>query len=297
MQPFFSIVIPTFNRASTVGLAISSVQDQSLIDWEIIVVDDGSNDSTESKIQPFLADSRIQFFRQENMGVSTARNFGASKAAGKFLLFLDSDDELCTDFLNEAQSIILQDNAAQCFCFSAVFKIPDSGDVIIKPKYLGRLYSNKSGLFLAGTFVVARAKFWEAGGYDPDLAFGENDELGQRLCRICDIKCSNDRSLIAHRVRKKENNERYKRATMASTLEHYLGKYKDELIKVDKNKLVVTNNRLAVCYFVLNKEKLAFELLAWNIRNSLNIDSLRIMILMKFTPSLYRKLLNWRGLI
>lgn len=88
-----SIIIPCYNAESSVKATISSVLLQSDPDWEIIAVDDGSNDSTLSLLRQLQSqDSRIHVIHQKNKGVSTARNNGIQHASGDWLYFLDADD-------------------------------------------------------------------------------------------------------------------------------------------------------------------------------------------------------------
>ena len=87
-----SVVIPTHNRADMVGDAIESVLRQSLPDPEIIVVDDGSTDDTETRVRGY--GERVRYIRTENGGVAHARNVGMRHASGRYLTFLDSDDTL-----------------------------------------------------------------------------------------------------------------------------------------------------------------------------------------------------------
>ncbi len=90
-SPFFSIIIPTYNRADRLAQAITSVQAQTCTDWELLIVDDGSVDHTRSFVAQ-LTDSRIQYYVQPNAGKSAARNTGINHAAGQYLCFLDDDD-------------------------------------------------------------------------------------------------------------------------------------------------------------------------------------------------------------
>ena len=103
----FSVIIPTFNRSSVIERAIDSVLNQSFTDFELIIVDDGSTDKTKTLLDRY--DDRIQYVFQENRGVSAARNLGVKQAKGKWLAFLDSDDEWLDKKL-ELQNKYIQNN-------------------------------------------------------------------------------------------------------------------------------------------------------------------------------------------
>ena len=118
MQPFFSIIIPTYNRALHLLNAIHSVQNQSFQSFEIIVMDDGSSDSTKDVVfQLIQEDKRISYFYQSNSERAIARNNGAKKSIGDYFIFLDSDDSFCGE--NHLQNIFdfikSQDNKIALF--------------------------------------------------------------------------------------------------------------------------------------------------------------------------------------
>ncbi len=91
-MPVVSVIVPVYNAERFIAETIATVQQQTLTDWELLLIDDGSTDQTPNVIRPFLADSRIRYIRKENAGVSEARNTGIEIAAGEYYAFLDADD-------------------------------------------------------------------------------------------------------------------------------------------------------------------------------------------------------------
>lgn len=99
-QPLVSVILPTWNRAKTIHRAIESVQAQTYTNWELIVVDDGSCDSTEQLLSDSIAcDSRIRLVRQDHQGVSVARNAGLAMSQGEILAYIDSDNRWYPGYL------------------------------------------------------------------------------------------------------------------------------------------------------------------------------------------------------
>ncbi|MEM6299348.1 MAG: glycosyltransferase family A protein, partial [Bacteroidota bacterium] len=93
-MPFFSLIIPTYNRKHRLHAPLDTALAQTFRDFELILVDDGSTDQTEKWLKENYNDPRIRYFYKENEERSIARNFGVQQATGKFIFFLDSDDEL-----------------------------------------------------------------------------------------------------------------------------------------------------------------------------------------------------------
>ena len=88
-SPLISVIIPVFNREHLLKRAIESVLSQSFMNYELIVVDDGSSDCSYAVANSY---EQVQAIQQRNAGVSSARNLGAKHAKGEWLAFLDSDD-------------------------------------------------------------------------------------------------------------------------------------------------------------------------------------------------------------
>ena len=112
-----SIIIPIYNAEKYIDRCISSVVNQSLKDIEIVLVNDGSTDSSFSLCKAWeLKDKRIKLISQINSGVSAARNLGISRAEGEYLLFLDSDDYMLPDMCKIMHNTLIEKNADMVIC-------------------------------------------------------------------------------------------------------------------------------------------------------------------------------------
>ena len=117
--PTLSVVIPAFNVEGYVGKCLDSVRDQSLPFTEVIVVDDGSTDSTFDIISQYSDLPRLKIIRTKNNGLGPARNIGASAASSEFLLFIDSDDFIHSDLVSSFLDVIKLNSSIDLFAFSS----------------------------------------------------------------------------------------------------------------------------------------------------------------------------------
>ncbi len=130
VSPFFSVVIPVYNRADTLKAALDSVLGQSEQDFEIIVVDDGSKDDPKSVVDR-IGDPRIHCLRQENKGGGAARNTGIDLARGRFIAFLDSDDRFLPHHLKDSRSLL--EGTRDTVAYARMIVDRGEGRVILKP--------------------------------------------------------------------------------------------------------------------------------------------------------------------
>jgi len=130
-----TIVIPAFNASQYIDETISSVLAQTFTDWELIVVDDGSTDTTAEIVKKYLTDRRITLIPQQNRGVSAARNTGIKAASGKFITFLDADDSFMEDCLQHKYDALRSDDSVD-FVYS---------DMWMCDKDMKKLYVIKGG--------------------------------------------------------------------------------------------------------------------------------------------------------
>lgn len=170
MDPRFSVIIPTYNRAKLVCKAIESVGVQTYPAWEIIVVDDGSSDETVDILAFY---PQVRYHYQDNAGVSAARNKGASLASGDWLIFLDSDDELFPNAIQEFTTFLCSNPDSKLIKARLILNSSNS----VKTKS-----SSDSG-FIPGSYCIDKMVFESLGGFDVNLKFAENTELIFRLNR------------------------------------------------------------------------------------------------------------------
>lgn len=186
-EPTFSIVIPAFNSAGTIGRALDSVYGQSWRDFEVIVVDDGSSDDLENALAPY--GERLVLIRQANAGAAAARNTGAKHASGRLLAFLDADDFWHPRKL-ELQLAAFADRTDVALCWTDAL-LHSSGeqfglDGVEIPQHAPIEYSSNFDEIFAKPYlgtpgvVMPRALFDELGGFRHDLKSAEDIDLWLR---------------------------------------------------------------------------------------------------------------------
>ncbi|SDE24040.1 Glycosyl transferase family 2 [Paracoccus isoporae] len=185
--PFFSIVIPAYNRADKIGRTLQSCLAQTEPDFEIVVVDDGSMDGTADRVEA-IDDSRIRCIRQENAGASAARNRGVSAARGRFIAFLDSDDEFLPEKLSRFRAAIeAAPDAAQAAWYSPLYFHRGDDNRMVKPdraieagETVGDYLFAADGLMQTSTLVIPRGMMTRL-GFDSSLRCLEDLDLCLRL--------------------------------------------------------------------------------------------------------------------
>ena len=178
--PLVSVVIPTYNRAATLGRAIRSALDQDYAPLEIVVVDDCSRDDTITILTEF-GDSIRVLRHQNNCGASTSRNTGIDGARGEYIAFLDSDDYWRNDKTSRQMAFMREHKfAMSCTGFSSVYQ-QGSRPLRKKRPYGYRLSVQDIvwGIYVApGTTLIAERRLLRAiGGYDTSLARLEDWDL------------------------------------------------------------------------------------------------------------------------
>ncbi len=192
MEPEITVITATYNRAYILSVAIQSVLDQTFDNWEYIIVDDGSEDDTYDVVSTFQKkNSRIKYLKLEkNSGQSIALNKGIEAAKGALISFLDSDDALHPEYLEQQVEAFKQnDNLGLCYVGADYYfndekirtlHIHQSGDL---EYYLFKRLTGING----STFTVRATVFKDVGGFDPEFPALKDFELITRIARYYDF--------------------------------------------------------------------------------------------------------------
>ena len=187
INPTVSIIIPAYNVAPYIGETLASVMAQSFTDYEVIVVNDGSSDETEAALEPFRA--RIVYLRQENRGVSAARNTALRVARGRYIALLDSDDIWLPDYLKMLVARLESDRRVDvCYPNAVSFGVPRWEGVLFMDTYPSRepvtfekLLTRECVVFISTMFRREAAEI--VGGFDETLTECEDFDLWLRMAQ------------------------------------------------------------------------------------------------------------------
>jgi glycosyltransferase involved in cell wall biosynthesis len=190
---FFSIVIPTYNRPERLETCLKSLTrlNYPRDRFEVIVVDDGSSKPLESIVFPFQKKLNLQLIRQNNAGPATARNTGAQRAKGKFLVFTDDDCQSDPNWLKYFE-ISFEQNPDCLIGGHTINKLPENLYSEASQLLVDYLYtyfnrnSAQSSLFTSNNFALSAERFREIGYFDTTfpLAAGEDRELCDRWLHL-----------------------------------------------------------------------------------------------------------------
>ncbi len=185
--PTVSVIVPAFNRAETIATSLDSLIAQTYEDWEAIIVDDGSTDTTAEVVQGYAAvDPRIRLFQQENAGVSAARNAGIDKATGRWIFFLDADDWIVPDTLTLLLGAVAHDPDRTIAIGRSVLVLPDGEQLVeAPPPPSEQMFSEfaRRCVYTIHTSIQPTELVRAVGGFDSSLTVCEDWDLWQRIAR------------------------------------------------------------------------------------------------------------------
>jgi glycosyltransferase involved in cell wall biosynthesis len=182
-MPFFSIVIPLFNKEKYIKETLRSVLNQSFTDFEIIVINDGSTDNSLNMVN-FFTDKRISIIDQENKGLCASRNVGIKKANGKFIAFLDADDLWMEDYLETINKLITLNKDHKIFATNVKLLQPNKSPNLLTNSFNIKLKTIITNYFKLcknimgpSSLVVSKSVFEIVGFFNEAINYGEEDDF------------------------------------------------------------------------------------------------------------------------
>ena len=198
-----SVVIPLYNKAAEIERTLRSVLAQSVQPREIIVVDDGSTDGS-AEIVERVASPLVRLVRQQNAGVSAARNKAISLASGRWVALLDGDDRWCEDYLLTMAQLI--ERYPDCGAYGSAFYV-DNGDKLVvadTPKSEGVVdffeESMSRYVLIPSAAILRRDLVVELGGFPEGMRMGEDQYLWTKIARVADVAFSPEPKAIYSRA-------------------------------------------------------------------------------------------------
>ncbi len=229
-MPFFSVIIPVYNKQNFVFKTIQSVLSQTFTDFEVIIINDGSTDESELEILK-CDDLRVKYFKQKNKGLSATRNFGIKNAKSDYLVFLDADDTWETEFLNKILSLVVNFKEAKIYGTN-YFELYPNG-IKMKPKTTLSLFEKDDlilnyfeaslgqPIYCFCSVCFHKLVFKTIGLFDETVTFGEDIDFNIRA--NLKFKVAYSKSFFANYVVFSENqitNSTFKNKTTVDFLKY-----------------------------------------------------------------------------
>lgn len=256
MRPKFSIIIPLYNKAPYVRKALESVVSQTYKDWECIIVDDGSTDSSADicedfvkALTPLLVHS-IRLIKQPNSGVSAARNNGVAASKGEYICFLDADDWWEPTFLEEMDKLISAYPDAGLYATNYIYYKPGKTHVALTLKtgyinYPQSYYQSGAMPVWTGAACMPRKVFDEMGGFPLGVKLGEDFLLWAKTAlyypvAFCEepLAYYNNDVPVALRATRNLHAPEYYMLFLLEPIEQVIAQLQDEEVKYDWKSLL-----------------------------------------------------------
>ncbi|KJS08358.1 MAG: hypothetical protein VR73_05930 [Gammaproteobacteria bacterium BRH_c0] len=204
-KPCISVIMPLYNKEDSVSRSISSVLAQTILDFELIIINDGSTDNSANVVSQFI-DPRIIFVEQLNAGVGAARNRGVMESTSDLVTFLDADDEWYPDYIESI--LVLAEQYSQCSVYATSYLFKD-GDNIVSPSIP---FFEKKGIihdyfylackgsppFCIGSVTVRKSALLSIGLFTPGIMAGEDLLCWAKLAQQYDIAFLNQPKAVYH---------------------------------------------------------------------------------------------------
>lgn len=203
MTPLVSVVMAAKNYARFIGEAIDSVRAQTVLNWELIVIDDGSSDDTPAAVRPYLSDPRVRYFRSDRLGQPRAKNLGIGFARAPLIAFLDADDAWEPTKLEKQLALFANPKVGVVFCGRSLMNeegralATKATSAFHKGAVLSQMFTQNFVCF--SSCVVRREVFARVGAFDPQWDLAIDYDLWLRVAKFYEFDFVNE-ELVRYRT-------------------------------------------------------------------------------------------------
>lgn len=205
-MPYFSIIVPLYNKESFVRDALNSILKQTYTDYEVIIVNDASTDDSAIVAETFLSEKIRIIQHDKNRGLAAARNTGIKNATSNFITYLDADDIWKPTFLEHIFTLTQEFSEAQIFAtnyeeiWGTTFKIPVNGSENLDSNFKGYIdffaLNLKQGIYCHGSVCFHKSVFEKIGLYNEEIQFSEDLDFNIRANYHFKLAYSNSLQMI-----------------------------------------------------------------------------------------------------
>lgn len=201
----FSVILPVFNGEKFIDSAIACVLSQTVSDWELIVINDGSTDGTSDVLEKYRGSDKIHIINQKNQGVSAARNVGIDCAKGSHIAFLDADDLWYENHLEVMQKLIRKYPTAGLYGTFTRTELVNGGEItecnyfknrdedVFLEDFFADYHRDKSAkMFTVITTVISAEAAKKTGGFPIGCVIGEDLELSLKAAAYFPVVLSKE---------------------------------------------------------------------------------------------------------
>lgn len=261
-----SIIIPTYNAARFIKETIDSALAQTYSNIEVVIVNDGSTDNTEEVIKDYLSDKKIIYVKQENGGISKARNRGVANSSGEYIAFLDADDIALLNRITE-QVKFFEENPEYGVIYSNFQSFYHSyPEKLLSYKRIGCAGNILRPLLhysfiCPSTVMITKSVFVAVGGFDSSFRDAEDWDLWRRLSYSGTLFGYIKKPLVITRLNSNSlsgfhNQVRMKKMNLLSFEKFFAQMKPSELIEYDTKKVLKTLKfKLAIAHLLLGEKK------------------------------------------
>ncbi|CCG53752.1 Glycosyl transferase, group 2 family protein [Flavobacterium indicum GPTSA100-9 = DSM 17447] len=205
-MPYFSIIVPLYNKESFVRDALNSILKQTYTDYEVIIVNDASTDDSAIVAETFLSEKIRIIQHDKNKGLAAARNTGIQNATSNFITYLDADDVWKPTFLEHIFSLTQEFSEAKIFAtnyeeiWGTTLKIPVNGSENLDSNFKGYIdffaLNLKQGIYCHGSVCFHKSVFEKIGLYNEEIQFSEDLDFNIRANYHFKLAYSNSPQMI-----------------------------------------------------------------------------------------------------